>query len=164
MESWDRILEREVLRAGRVAVVGIGNVSRGDDAAGTLVARALLAGPAKPAETALVVPAGEAPENYTGLIRAFSPGLVVLVDCASGGRRPGDIFIVDPAAIAEEDVSTHRIPLSRLVRFIRETMECRVLVIGIEPSSIAEGRDVSPAVAAAVREAAAALRRALAAA
>lgn len=164
MESWEGILEREVLRAGRVAVVGIGNPARGDDAAGTLVARALLAGPAKLPENVLVIPAGELPENYTGPVRAFSPGLAVLVDCASGGRRPGDIFIVDPAAVAEEDVSTHRVPLSRLVRFIQETMECRVLVIGIEPSSIAEGRDVSPAVAAAVREASAALRRALAAA
>ena len=161
MESWERVLLREIHRSARVAVVGVGNVARGDDAAGALAARALLAGPGRlPAKT-LVIPAEEAPENFTGVIRAFSPDLAVIVDAAAAGRPPGAVFLIDPAEVADEDVSTHRVPLTRLARYIRETMGCRVLILGIEPSSFEEGEEVSPAVGRAVRKVVAALRGAL---
>lgn len=161
MESWERVLRREIRRSARVAVVGIGNVARGDDAAGTLAARALLAGPGMLLAKALVIPAEEAPENFTGVIRAFSPDLVVLVDSAAAGRPPGAVFLVDPAEIADEDVSTHRVPLTRLAFYIRETMDCRVLILGIGPSSFEEGVPVSPVVGRAIRKVVAALRSAL---
>lgn len=161
MESWERVLRREIRRSARVAVVGVGNVARGDDAAGALAARALLAGPGMLPAKALVIPAEEAPENFTGVIRAFSPDLAVLLDSAAAGRSPGAVFLVDPAEVADEDVSTHRVPLTRLARYIRETMDCRVLILGIGPSSFAEGAPVSPVVGRAVRRVAAALRGAL---
>jgi hydrogenase 3 maturation protease len=161
MESWDRDLRREVRQSARVAVVGVGNVGRGDDAAGALVARTLLAGRASPSRTALVLDAGDVPENFTGVIRAFKPDLVVVVDSARAGRPPGSVFPVDPADVAEEDVSTHRVPLSRLARYVRETMGSRVMILGIEPSSLEEGAAVVPAVGRAVKRVAQALRRAL---
>ncbi len=161
MESWGRVLRREVRQSARVAVIGVGNVGRGDDAAGALVARALLAGRASPPKTALVIDAGDVPENITGVVRVFKPDLAVIVDSARAGRPPGRVFLIDPAEVAEEDISTHRIPLSRLARYIRETMGCRVLVLGIEPSSLEEGAVVVPAVGRAVRRVAEALRQAL---
>jgi hydrogenase maturation protease len=123
----------------------------------------LLAGPAPLQAASLVVAAEEAPENFTGSIRAFGPDLAVLVDSARSGRPPGSIFLIDPADIAEEDVSTHRIPLTRLARYIRETMDCRVLLVGIEPGPPHTKRsaDLSPAVSLAVRTVSEALRRCL---
>jgi Ni,Fe-hydrogenase maturation factor len=53
------------------------------------------------------------------------------------------------------------VPLTRLARYIRETMDCRVLILGIEPSSFEEGAPVSPAVGRAVRRVVAVLRGAL---
>jgi hydrogenase 3 maturation protease len=161
MESWDRVLRREVRQSARIAVLGVGNVSRGDDAAGALVAQALLAGRASPPKTALVLDAGDVPENFTGVIRVFKPDLVVIVDSARAGRPPGTVFLVDPADVAEEDISTHRVPLSRLARYVRETMGSRVLILGIEPSSLEEGSAVVPAVGRAVKRVARALRQAL---
>ena len=161
MESWDRVLSRAIRRAGRVAIVGIGNVGRGDDAAGPLAARVLLAGRALPLEKALVIAAEDVPENYTGAIRVFSPDLTLLVDSAMAGRPPGTIFLIDPAEVADEDVSTHRVPLNRLARYIRETMGCRVLILGIEPSSFEQGGGATPAVARAVRKVVRVLRKTL---
>jgi hydrogenase 3 maturation protease len=161
MESWARILRREVRQSARVAVIGIGNVGRGDDAAGALVARALLAGRSSPPKTALVLDAGDVPENFTGVVRAFKPDLVVIVDSARAGRPPGTVFLVDPADVAEEDISTHRVPLSRLARYIRETMGSRVLILGISSSSLEEGAAVVPAVFRAIKRVAGALRQAL---
>lgn len=154
-------MHRAVRRSVRVAVIGVGNVERGDDGAGSLVARKLLAGPASLPEKALVIAAGEAPENFTGVVRAFAPDLAVIVDSARAGRMPGAVFFVDPAEIADEDVSTHRVPLSRLALYLRETMGCRVLILGIEPSSSEPGAGVVPAVGRAVRTVAAAFRKAL---
>jgi hydrogenase 3 maturation protease len=164
VDSWSAVLRREILRSKRVAVVGAGHIGRGDDAAGTLIARRLLDRTAPLPANALVIAAEEAPENFTGVVRAFAPDLTILVDAAHGGRPAGSIFLIDLAEIAEDDVSTHRIPLARLARYVRETMGCRVLLLGIEPASLAgrgEGA-VSPVVDRAVRKVADILRRALA--
>ncbi len=161
MESWARVLRREVRQSARVAVIGVGNAGRGDDAAGALIARTLLAGRASPSKTALIIDAGDVPENFAGVVRVFKPDLAVIVDAARAGRTPGAVFLVDPAEVAEEDISTHRVPLSRLARYIRETMGSRVLILGIEPSSLEEGGAVVPAVSRAVKRVAAALRQAL---
>ncbi len=163
MEAWSRVLRREVKRSPRVAVLGVGHAARGDDAVGTLIARDLLAStPPLPPE-ALIVAAGEAPENFTGVVRAFCPDLTIIIDAGRGGRPPGAVFVIDPADVADEDVSTHRIPLIRLIRYLRETMGCRVLLIGIEPATFEGGKEgaVSPAVGRAVRAVSRALRRAL---
>ena len=164
METWRAALRREVRRSARVAVLGVGHPSRGDDAAGTLVARRILAGRALPPERALVVAAGEAPESFTGVVRRFGPDLVVVVDAARGGRRPGRVFLFDERDIADEDLSSHRIPLSRLARYVRETMGCRVVLVGIEPAAVAPGPDgeLTPAVGRAVAGLAGLLARALA--
>jgi hydrogenase 3 maturation protease len=163
METWRSVLAREISRSTRVAIIGVGHIARGDDAAGTLAARLLLEHPARLPAKALVIEAGEAPENYTGPVRAFRPDLAVILDAARSGRRPGSVFLIDPAEIADEDVSTHRVPLTRLARYIRETMDCRVVIVGIEPANLEKGEEarLSPAVGRAVRAVGAALERAL---
>jgi hypothetical protein len=68
----------------RVAVVGVGHELCGDDAAGLVVAHALqtaLAGD----ERLLVIEAGSVPENQTGRLRRFKPGIVLLIDAAQMG-------------------------------------------------------------------------------
>jgi hydrogenase 3 maturation protease len=63
-----------------------------------------------------------------------------------GGQRPGTISLVDKKKIRQEDVSTHRLPLSLLVRYLEETIGCRVIVVGIEPKDVAWGKPASAAV------------------
>lgn len=160
MESWERVLRQEIGRSARVAIIGVGNVARGDDAAGALAARGLLGGRRPLPEKALVIDAGDVPENITGVVRAFAPDLAVIVDSAAAGRPPGTVFLVDPTGVADEDVSTHRLPLTRLARYIRETMGCEVSILGIEPSSFMEGAPMSPAAGRAVRRVVSVLRSA----
>src|SRR5690349_4873572 len=58
----------------RIAVVGVGNVMRSDDAAGMLVTHALLHR-ALNRENILILEAGQAPENWTRELRKFAPVL-----------------------------------------------------------------------------------------
>ncbi|MEN6311708.1 MAG: hydrogenase maturation protease, partial [Acidobacteriota bacterium] len=111
--AWKARLARELGRPQKLAVLGVGNVSRGDDAAGVRAAEALarLVGAAAGRRLKIFV-THEAPENFTGAVRDYGASHVLVIDASAGGFPPGTIFVVDPASIANVDVSTHRTPLS----------------------------------------------------
>src|SRR5512139_3912125 len=92
LNQWWNQRRAEGGNQGRIAIVGVGNFERSDDAAGILVARGLLYGRhgALP-EHILVIDAGHAPENSTGELRRFGPQGVLFVDAAEMGEVPGTI-------------------------------------------------------------------------
>lgn len=158
-DNWREGISKELEKTRRLFVLGIGNCCKGDDAAGSLFIRLLtreltpkkhrtgaLAEESGPPLEFQVLDAGEAPESVTGFIREFRPTHVLIVDSAVTGRRPGAIFIIDRKKISQEDVSTHRLPLSLLARYLEESIVCRVILVGIEPKEIAWGKPVSAAV------------------
>jgi hydrogenase maturation protease HycI len=150
-QDWKGRLEAECRDARRIAFLGVGNPDKGDDGAGPLCVRLLEeALPAGAAERVLAIDGREVPESQTGPIRAFGPDLTVIIDAAVGNHAPGTIFVVDRAAITDDEVSTHRISLVYLVRYLEESIGSRVLVVGIEPKTLAEGAPMTPAVARAV--------------
>jgi hydrogenase 3 maturation protease len=170
-DNWRKEIFWELEKTRRLFVLGIGNCRKGDDAAGSLCLRLLtrelppkrrrpdaLAEETGPPRKSLrrfpplevqVLDAGEAPESVTGFIREFRPTHVLIVDAAVAGRRPGTIFLIDRKKISQEDVSTHRLPLSLLARYIEESIVCRVILVGIEPKEVAWGKPVSAEVKAA---------------
>ncbi len=157
VKDWRVRLAREFRAARRLFVLGIGNPDRADDGAGSLcvqlLARDLRRSPPsdsssrKPAlEEVQVLDGGEVPESATGLIREFRPTHVLIIDAASAGHEPGTIFFIDKKKIADEDITTHRIPLLHLVRYLEESVGCRVVLLGIEPGPTLWGSPMSRAV------------------
>jgi len=141
---WRALLKRTLRGAQSVVILGIGNSQKGDDGAGTACAERIAAALTDVQRRRIeAIPAGEVPENYTGTIRRFKPSHVVIIDACSAQKAPGSIFLVESSAIADADVSTHRMPLSMLVRYLEETVECRVVVIGIEPLSMSRQNGLS---------------------
>ena len=65
-----------------------------------------------------VVSGGEAPENFTGAIRAFAPSHVILLDAVDHGLAPGTAFLADEQSIAVGDMTSHHLPLKLLMRFL----------------------------------------------
>jgi len=128
-------LKKKLRGARRVVILGVGNKMKGDDGLGIHCAEILDEG-FKKQKGIKVINGGEAPENYTGEIRKFKPSHVIIFDACSKNKKPGSIFLVDPNKIADEDVSTHRIPLSMLAKFLKETIGCKVIIIGIQPKSL----------------------------
>jgi len=153
--SWEAALRAQIKAAqGKLLVLGIGNIDKGDDGAGILAARALrkeLAGRARGKVRVLL--GYETPESLTGAIRAFAPRLVVMIDAALGTRPPGEIFLVAREDIPDEGVTTHKISLRMLIAYLEETVGCRVIFIGIQAGDLELGRPASPAVARAARTA-----------
>ena len=135
----------------RVAIVGIGNNLRNDDAAGMLVARALLHREcAADTPHLLVIQAGHAPENVTGELRSFAPQIILLIDAAEMRDVPGAICWVPIQSIEGMSASTHSLPLSMLARYLTLELHCMVALIGIQPKSNDVGEVVSAEVLHAV--------------
>ena len=137
----------------RVAIVGIGNPLRNDDAAGMLVAREIQhREQAADASHLLIIQAGHAPENVTGELRSFAPELILLIDAADMRDVPGTICWVPIQSIEGMSASTHSLPLSMLARYLTLELNCMVALIGIQPKSNDFGETVSAEVSQAITE------------
>jgi hydrogenase 3 maturation protease len=149
--SWPEALEqaierlRRADRPARVAIVGIGHELCGDDAAGVVAARALRR--LVPAHgRLLVIDAGPAPENYTGSLRRFAPGLVLLIDAAQMDAPPGTVRWLSWQSAAGLSASTHSLPCSVLAGYLVADLDCEVAILGIQPADTAIGGPLTRAV------------------
>ena len=70
----------------KIAVCGIGNRLRGDDAAGPLVIDMLAQ--SFPAENVLLLDCGTVPERFTSKIVSFSPDMLIIVDAVDMAGPP----------------------------------------------------------------------------
>jgi hydrogenase 3 maturation protease len=133
------------LAAPRLALVGIGSELNGDDIAGVRIARLLiprLAGSRK----VLVIDAGLAPENFTGVLRRFAPSLVILLDAAQMDEPPGTVRWLAWQAAGGLSASTHTQPPSTLAQYLIAELGCQVALLGIQPASLEPGSPLSPQV------------------
>lgn len=137
----------------RIAVLGIGNTLRSDDAAGMLVACALSQREcAVDKDHLLIGEAGHAPENKTAELRKFAPNLVLLIDAADMSKAPGAVEWIPEESIDGMSASTHSLPLSMLARYLTLDLGCKVNLLGIQPASNEVGETVSVEVLQAVEE------------
>lgn len=145
-------LRKALLNGGRAAVVGVGSESRGDDAAGLLAAELIRAAcRRRRARSIRTFIGGTAPENISGEILRYSPSLIVIIDAADLGLKPGSIRLIPRDRVGGASFSTHAMPLAVLARYLEEAAACGVVIVGIQPSST----EWQAPLAAAVRAAAA---------
>jgi len=138
---------------GDTIVLGIGNRLGGDDSAGCLVVDMLNQRwhKAKPPLSAEVTPiiigidAGSAPESYTSVIRQHRPELLILVDAADMGLPAGALRIIPLERISILSFSTHYMPLSMFVSYVREFCG-KVVLVGVQPERAETGGQLSEAV------------------
>lgn len=144
-------------------VVGLGSADRGDDAVGGHVARAV----AELADPRVVVLEHEDP---TDLIELWGGhGRVVVVDATCSCAAPGTVQVLSTGAglapLPEAAWArtgrggTHAFGLATAVELARvlHRLPDRVTVVGVEAGTFEPGAPLSPAVAAAVPEAVAAV-------
>lgn len=165
MPNLPATLRKRLSGAPRLAVLAIGSRLRGDDAAGLLAADALAAArKSRRPRTRLKIFFGETvPENLTGEIRRFRPTHLVLLDAADFGRRAGTVQLIEPEATrSNPSLSTHALPIHLLTDYLRDSLGCKVFIIGIQPASSRFDAAPSAAVQRAARRVAAAILKALA--
>lgn len=140
-------LKKKLEGARKVLVLGVGSELRGDDAAGLLVAERLQGKPG-----INVILGGTAPENFTGEIKRIKPSHLIIVDSAEFGEKPGSVRLIEPSEVGGYSFSTHSLPMKVMVDYLTNDFPCEVMIIGIQPGSLAFGSPMAEAVRAAVEE------------
>jgi len=128
---------RGILR-GQVVIVGVGNVLRGDDGLGPVFVERL-----KNKVGVICINAGNAFENYLGVIIRERPDTVLLVDAVHLDMNPGEFAIVDPSRIEHGGLSTHNMSPSLFLNLLVEEIQCNVFLLGVQPERIALGTGIS---------------------
>ena len=134
----------------RAAVFGLGNLDRGDDAVGPLVAR----GVGARCDDSVVMMAGGNPLDL--LDDCVGIDLLIVVDAVqTGSAAPGTLSIQrveDLPAGAAALGSSHAIALQEAVRLaeVLHRAPRRILVVGVEAEQFDVGSPLSPAVARAL--------------
>jgi len=120
-------------------LMGIGNTLRGDDGIGSIIAQSF-----KDRDW-LSMDCGVVPENFTSIIKKNGPDLVVLVDAVEMDLKSGEFRLISPYRISALHLTTHSIPLSFLISYLKEYTQ-ELVFIGIQPKIIDYSNSVSPEV------------------
>ena len=113
---------------GNVVIMGIGNPCRGDDAAGSVVARRISDAPG-----VRVIDAQDVPEDYLCLVVNQRPDTVVLIDSVDLDSAPGSVALLDKDQMAGYWPSTHRVPMRLLMDYLARETNARTFLIAIQP-------------------------------
>jgi hydrogenase 3 maturation protease len=157
LPSWNEPLTRLLAslkkadRPTRLAILGIGQETRGDDFAGAYLARRLLPY-AVGNPNLLVLDVGSAPENFTSGLRHFQPDLILMVDAAQMDLPPGSVCWLDWQSIEKGLPVTHTFSLSIIAGFFKRELGSQVALIGIQPAQNEFAEPLSAVVAQAVQQ------------
>jgi hydrogenase 3 maturation protease len=144
-----------------LAVLGTGQVLRGDDAAGVLAVQRLctrLAVWPHSAPPPLVIEAGVAIENTLVELRRFAPNLALVVDAVAADPADlpvGAVRLFSPYGSLNTAMSTHALPLDLFARYLRRELTCPSVLLGIQAGQTEWGAPLSPDVAQAADQVAA---------
>jgi hydrogenase 3 maturation protease len=125
---------------GTVAIVGIGNIMRGDDGCGPKLIEGLKKRQAK----AHLFDCGTVPENYIFPILSTSCDTIILVDAADFGGKPGSIKTLSLGEISASGISTHNSSIRLFTDLLMTGKDnLNIFAVSIQPKRIAFGDPLS---------------------
>ena len=143
------------IKGKRIALLGTGNSLLGDDGIGPF-----LIGSLKGKTKFYLIDGGSVPENFVYEIIKNKPEVLILADAADLGKPAGTTQIVDEADISNVSFSSHQMPLSALIKYVKsELPELKTIFIGIQPKHKDFEKPLSKEAKAAVAQLAAILEK-----
>ena len=131
---------------GNTVIVGVGNALRGDDGFGPALIAAL-----KGNTPVVCIDAGSAPENYLGPIVKKNPDTILFVDAVHLDRPPGTVELLNDTDLIAAGLTTHDIPASMLISFLRKQTGAGVYLLAVQPEHLVLGAPMSAPVRESVR-------------
>jgi hydrogenase maturation protease len=126
----------EAVVNGRVGFVGIGNIDYGDDGFGVHLAQDLV-GRGVPNVTV----AGNAPERFVGIVANEGLDRVMFLDAVEFGGTPGSVVVLNSDQMESRfpQLSTHKISLGLLAKWIESNGTTKAWLLGVQPESLSAG-------------------------
>jgi hydrogenase 3 maturation protease len=143
---------------GNVVILGIGNTLKSDDGAGIEVVRKLEILNTKLEinsnyQITKCLDGGSAPENLTGEIKRLKPDTLVIVDAVDFKGQPGEVRVIPEERVSDTGFTTHNMSMRTYINFLREDLPLlKVVIVGIQPKTVAFGEGLSPEVQKGVEE------------
>jgi len=128
----------------------MGNELRGDDGIGPMVIKSLKKEIRDP--DVEIIDCGVVPENFLSKIESFKPGKVIIIDAIDANKKPGTVHIIKELSNNQLALSTHRVPLSIMVEYLKKNAKVEVVLIGVQVKNTEFGSEMSNEVRAAVKE------------
>jgi len=97
-----------------------------------------------------VIIAGNTPERFIGRVAEEGFDHVIFLDAVEFGGTPGSVVLLDSDQMTARfpQVSTHKLSLGLLARQIEANGQSKVWLLGVQPESLRQGEQLSPAVQA----------------
>lgn len=125
---------------GIVAIVGIGNIMRGDDGCGPKLIESL----SRRRTKAHLFDCGTVPENYIFPILSTSCDTIILVDAADFGAKPGSMKALALDEISASGISTHNSSIRLFTDLLATGKDnLSIFAVSIQPKKIAFGDSLS---------------------
>lgn len=123
----------------RTVILGVGNEIKGDDGLGPYIAKGL-------DSEFIAIDGKSVPEAYAHEVISHSPKVVLIVDAAKMGSRPGSVGLFKKEDVKNLSFSSHSMPLSMLAKHLENNTGCSVFIIGIEPEDTNFGMNLTDTV------------------
>lgn len=126
----------------KTVICGIGNRARGDDGVGPVVIEEL--NKQNPGKDILLIDCETAPENFTGMIKKFKPGRVMIIDAVDMKEEPGTVRRIDVNKIKGKLLSTHKLSILLFIQYLKKSMsKLEIIFLGIQPKQAGFSREMS---------------------
>ena len=135
---------------GRVCLMGLGNVTYGDDGFGVRLAEALISSAPAVGTRCRVIIAGTTPEWLIGRVVDEHSDHVIFLDAVEFGGSPGSVVLLDSDEMAARfpQISTHKLSLGLLAKQVEANGRTKVWLLGVQPESLRLSEELTPTVRA----------------
>lgn len=142
--------------AGRVVIVGIGNILKADDAFGPRLVEML-----DSKINAICIDAATAPENYIGKIAKCDPDTILIVDAVFLGKEAGACEILEKEDIVKCGFTTHDLSPVMFMECLENRTQAKIYMLAVQPGNLSLGEEMTSVVEAALKKTAEFLLKAL---
>ncbi|MEM2145775.1 MAG: hydrogenase maturation peptidase HycI [Candidatus Jordarchaeaceae archaeon] len=140
-DKLEDMLKKFLNRPTKIVLLGVGSEFHGDDYVGMEICKRLKR---KTSKNVSIIEAGVCPENFVGKLRKINPSHVIVLDAADMNMQPGTVKIINSSEIGGLSISTHHLPLSLFIDYLKKAINASVIFIGIQPKSTGLSESLSP--------------------
>ncbi len=135
------ILLNKLKNCKKLVIMGIGNELKGDDAIGIYIVKKLMRCFGEEKEIVNVknlylINAGTVPDFFTDVLKEINPTHILIIDCALMDKDVGEVKIIKEDEIINYSFSTHTLPLSIIIKYLRKFINAEVIILGIQPKIV----------------------------
>jgi hydrogenase maturation protease len=128
---------------GRVCLIALGNTDYSDDGFGVRLGEEL-----QKAGVSDVVIAGTTPDRCIGSVAERGFDRILFLDAVEFDGAPGSVVLLNAKEMSARypQVSTHKISVGVLARWVESSSRTRVWLLGVQPESMKAGQHLTPTV------------------